>query len=144
MELNIKNKRVLVTGSSKGIGFGILNSLGSVVIANTEIMKAQKITNELKCQLISADVSNPEQAADLIEKSIGLMGGLDILICMLELVYQFLLARIQRTERIFNMNFSTTTLLRLQDLILIFSGTIVCISSVCEQILLMEHHLQCC
>ena len=38
MELNIKNKRVLVTGSSKGIGFGILNSFvneGSVVIANS-------------------------------------------------------------------------------------------------------------
>ena len=83
--IKYKNKRVLVTGSSKGIGFGILNSFvneGSVVTANSRNNDAlKKITNELKCHSISADVCNPEQAKDLIEKSIELMGGLDILIC---------------------------------------------------------------
>ena len=139
MELNIKNKRVLVTGSSKGIGFGILNSFvneGSVVIANSRNNdELKKITNELKCHSISADVSNPEQAKDLIEKSIELMGGLDILICNVGNGLSVPPGQESREEweRIFNMNFfSTTNIVEaarpyLKD----SSGTIICISSIC-------------
>ena len=85
MNLNIKDKKVLVTGSSRGIGLSIVQSFikeGCSVVANgrnqEDLLKA---INNLKCHGIAADVSDPNESKRLVDEAIDCMGGIDVLIC---------------------------------------------------------------
>lgn len=90
MNFDLSNKVALVTGSSSGIGAAIAKELAASGAAvaihyrgNADGAKtvADDIRNHGgKCELFQADVSNTEQAAELIKKVQESFGGLDILI----------------------------------------------------------------
>jgi len=90
MDLNLKGKRVLVTGGSRGIGASICKAfaaMGADVIvnfaANHEAAEkvVQAITREgVKAMKIQADVSDYKQVRKMFKKIISEFGGLDVLV----------------------------------------------------------------
>jgi len=87
MELELKNKIVLVTGSSRGIGKEIASTFldeGCKVILNgrdkKSLEKTSKFFNHLT-KFIVADVTKPLECKKLVKKIIQLYGRLDILVC---------------------------------------------------------------
>lgn len=86
----LKNKIVLITGSSRGIGKAIAYAFAEnscTVILNSNSNKSQLIEtyNEFidkgfKCYYIQADVSKYNEVTDMIEKIYNLFGKIDILI----------------------------------------------------------------
>lgn len=88
--INLKDKKVLITGSSRGIGAEIakkMAALGAEVIINYANSKAraEEVKSEIEAaggtaHLIQADVSDFEQAADLVKTAYKKMGGLNVLV----------------------------------------------------------------
>ena len=86
MNLNLKNKKVLVTGSSHGIGLEIakcLSNEGCVVAINgrnkRKLFKASKLVS--KSFPIQGDVTNRKSAKKVIDKTAKNLGSIDILVC---------------------------------------------------------------
>ncbi|WP_034600862.1 3-oxoacyl-[acyl-carrier-protein] reductase [Clostridiisalibacter paucivorans] len=88
--MNLEGKVALITGGSRGIGKSIalkLASLGANVIINysSNETKANKVVDEIK-ELgsegiaIKADVSNVEQAKNLIDEALSKFNKIDILV----------------------------------------------------------------
>ena len=90
MDLQLKDKRAFVAGSSRGLGFATALTLareGCKVAINSREKKnakaaAKKITKESGTQAygFAGDVSKASNAEDLIESVVNALGGLDILI----------------------------------------------------------------
>ncbi len=90
MDLQLKNKRALVTGSSRGLGYAIAHLLAAegcrVAINSRQSANVQaaadKIASETNGQIypIAADLSLAEAAGQLVEWAAGAMGGLDLLV----------------------------------------------------------------
>lgn len=88
--MNFKNKVVLVTGSSRGIGRSIAVKFakeGANVIINykSNTKEAEVITEIIssygnKCLCIQADVSNDKQVKSMIEKIIKEFGKIDVVV----------------------------------------------------------------
>ena len=88
----LEKKRALVTGSSSGIGAGVALAFareGADVVVNYPTPKqqeaAEKIAEEVrsagrKSEAIQADVSEPDQVAQLVEGGVAALGGIDILV----------------------------------------------------------------
>jgi len=87
---SLKNKTVLVTGGSRGIGEAIALSFaraGANVIINynQSHTKAEMIVQEIensggKAIAVKADISDFEQAKSLVEKGIEVFGNIDVLV----------------------------------------------------------------
>lgn len=87
--MRFKNKVVIITGSSLGIGKALANQLGkqgaTIVLNGRNIERLEKINQEMQ-QLgfqtiaIGGDVSNIDDCKSLINKTIETFGKLDILI----------------------------------------------------------------
>jgi 3-oxoacyl-[acyl-carrier protein] reductase len=91
---SLEGKTALVTGASRGIGRAIAAELAragaSVVIGyRSGAEEAQAIAAEIGGRAVQADVSNPEEAARLVEEA----GDLDILVNNAGLTRDGLLAR---------------------------------------------------
>ena len=90
MELGLKNKRALVTGSSRGLGFATALALAKegcrVAVNGRDENKikdaAEKVRKETGTQVIglAGDVSLPDMPEKLIQQTVENFGGLDILI----------------------------------------------------------------
>jgi 3-oxoacyl-[acyl-carrier protein] reductase len=90
MDLQLKDKRAFVAGSSRGLGFATALTLAregckvAINSRNEEKIKAaaEKITNETGTQAygFAGDVSNASAADTLIESAVESLDGLDILI----------------------------------------------------------------
>ena len=90
MSFSLSNKVALVTGSSRGLGYGVAKSLGNAgakVVINylNDRESAEKALGRLKAEgihamLVRADVSDPEQIASLVEAVEEKFGSLDILV----------------------------------------------------------------
>src|SRR6516225_5715006 len=88
----LENKRALVTGSGSGIGAGVALAFareGADVVINYPTPKqkeaAETIAEQVqaagrKSKALQADVSEPAQAAQLVEGSVAALGGIDILV----------------------------------------------------------------
>ncbi len=93
----LKGKNVLVTGGTSGIGQAIavrFSEYGSNIAINyrqrpeeasgteQQVQECIKKVNQqgVKNVLVKADVSRPEQVAEMFENAIGELGGIDILI----------------------------------------------------------------
>jgi len=86
MDLDLAGKRVLVTGSSQGIGLGIVKAFqreGAYIVSNGRdgVKLASSIAGLEHCFGIVSDVTDTFQAADLVEKTVARLGGIDILVC---------------------------------------------------------------
>ena len=85
MDLQLKGKKALVMGSSTGLGRAVAESLIAegvqVILCSRSDDKLQKAVQETGARAgIAADLTKPGAAKNLIEKSIQLLGGLDILV----------------------------------------------------------------
>jgi 3-oxoacyl-[acyl-carrier protein] reductase len=84
MDLQIKGKRALVTGSSKGLGRAIAAGLAAegvhVAIASRNKDSVAKTAAELKVEGFTTDLSQPGAAEKLIAEVNAKLGGIDILV----------------------------------------------------------------
>ncbi len=87
MYINLSGLNVLVTGASKGIGKAIASKLaeaGATVAVhyNTNMREAENLAHVLgnESKSFQADLSQPEEAANLFDRVIMEMGSLEILI----------------------------------------------------------------
>lgn len=90
MDLGLKDKRALVAGSSRGLGFATALTLvreGCKVVINSRKADnaktaAERITKETSSQAfwMVGDVSKASSAENLIQSAVAVLGGLDILI----------------------------------------------------------------
>lgn len=90
MDLGINGRRALVTGASSGLGLATARALAangvSVVLASRSLERlhaaAATITpsSGASVHVAAADVSDAAAAVELVETSVALMGGVDILI----------------------------------------------------------------
>jgi glucose 1-dehydrogenase len=88
--MRLEGKRALVTGSSRGIGKGIVLAFareGADVVINyvgqrdeAERTRAEAAKSGRRVAVLQADVSIPAKARDLVDRSIAELGGLDILV----------------------------------------------------------------
>ena len=90
MDLHLKDKRALVTGASRGLGYAVALGLareGCRVAVNSRdatnaSSAAARIAGETGSQTLAlaGDVSAPEVPARLIEQTVNALGGLDLLV----------------------------------------------------------------
>jgi 3-oxoacyl-[acyl-carrier protein] reductase len=90
MDLGIKDKRALVLGSSKGLGYAVAHALAAegvrVAVSSSSMDRAQeaarRITDETgtKASAFVGDVSTPENMNKLADAVVGELGGVDILV----------------------------------------------------------------
>lgn len=90
MDLKLKGSRALVTGASRGLGYAVGHGLaleGAQIGLNSRdeqrvTKAAQKLVHETGAKVvpISGDVSMPEIPAEIIQKMVASLGGLDILV----------------------------------------------------------------
>ena len=87
--MKLDGKTAVVTGAAQGIGKEIACSLAkegaNVVVSDIDIEHAEQTAAKIKKMgretlVIKADVSVPEEAANIVEETIDKLGGLDILI----------------------------------------------------------------
>lgn len=90
MDLKLKDKRALVTGASRGLGYAVALGLareGCRVAVNSRdkariSAAAARIAAETGSQAVAlaGDLSDPSVAARLVEEAVGALGGLDLLV----------------------------------------------------------------
>lgn len=85
MDLQLKNKKALVFGSSDGIGRAIAESLiaegAKVVLCSRTEEKLKKVADQINANgYVTADLTNAGEAKKATEEAINHLGGLDILI----------------------------------------------------------------
>ena len=83
---DILNKKVLITGSSSGIGFEIAKSFSdagaSVVLNGRDENKLKKVAKHiLNSKTIYGNVEDSKVAKKIVSKAVFLLKGLDIIVC---------------------------------------------------------------
>lgn len=82
--MDLKNAKVLVTGGSMGIGYAAAKSLieagAKVVICGRDAKKLDTAAKELGAVPVTADVSKESEVIKLVEKTIGVLNGYNVLI----------------------------------------------------------------
>lgn len=87
---DLKGKRVLITGSSTGIGAALALELGRygaavAVHGNKNVAAADAVADQLrssggKALVVAGDVGVPEEAARIVDEAVAGLGGLDVLV----------------------------------------------------------------
>ena len=90
MDLNLKNKTAIVTGSSRGIGKKIAEALAkegaNIVVIATNLDKASQVAEELKSSYnietlaLQHDAKSSESCKEVIAKTIEKFNSIDILV----------------------------------------------------------------
>jgi len=143
MDLELKGCRVLVTGSSRGIGFSIAKAFlneGCAVVLNSK--NSVSLTKSVKlletsgsCFGVTADVTKVTDTQKLISKTSDLLGGLDILVCNVGSGRSVKAGTESKKdwEKMLGINFfSTTNVVEAARTELSESkGSVICITSIC-------------
>ncbi len=140
MQLELKDKKVLITGSSHGIGEEIahvLHAEGCRIALNGRNSSAlQHVKEKLSGSVgIVGDVTKPEEAKHIVREAVNTLGGLDILICNVGNGRSLPPGNehYEEWQRVFASNlWSTTNMVEAARSSLAASkGNIVCLSSIC-------------
>jgi 3-oxoacyl-[acyl-carrier protein] reductase len=140
MELELDGKVALVTGSSRGIGRTIAETLQSegckVAINSRNKDSLLHASKTLPGSVISqGDVSNPQEAQGVVKKVLATLGQIDILICNVGSGSSVRPGDENHEEwqRVFAINlWSTTNMVEAAgEALAATKGSIVCISSIC-------------
>ena len=81
--MEIKNKRVVITGAASGIGYALCeefhaNGAQSIVCVDMNEDGAKEIAEKINGIAVAADVSNEQDIINVIEKANEYSGGIDI------------------------------------------------------------------
>ena len=140
MEINFKNKLVLVTGSTKGIGFCIaenLLKLGANVIFNSRSNDKKKLNKIKKGSFnhLIADVSDSSQAKFLLKEIKNKYGLLDHIVCNVGNGSSFNMKNgsYEEIDTMLKRNlFTSSNIVSISPNYMVKErGSIVCISSIC-------------
>jgi len=140
IDLNLKNKKVLITGGSRGIGLSVLSKfyeLGSkilIVASNKEnLERAKKKYNDI--HILQCDLSNHSKINDIFKTVSETLGGLDVLVNNAGITKDNLAIRMSKNDwlNVIDLNL-TSSFLMCQESIKIMlknkGGSIINISSV--------------
>ena len=138
MNLNLTGKKVLVTGSSRGIGLQIANAFTlegcSVVFNSRSLFKPQGPSNS-DAYFVSGDVSNEIGAKSVIDEAASILDGLDIVICNVGSGRSVPPGQENQEAwtASFDINFYSTiyTIQAARSFLKASRGVIICISSIC-------------
>jgi len=140
MNLELADKRALVTGSSRGIGLAIAQTLqaeGCRVALNGRhsgaLVEAQRmVSGAVVCP---GDMTSPEQAQAVVRGAVQQLGALDILVCNIGSGQSVAAGEETPDEwqRVFAINLwsATNSVEAAHTTLAETSGSIVCISSIC-------------
>lgn len=139
MNLNLAGKKVLVTGSSRGIGLQIARQFsdeGCKVALNGRNDIPSHISRAVYDSVsVIGDVSNEVGARKVIKESIKKLDGLDVVICNVGSGRSIKPGQenIKAWKDAFNTNFYSTTCVveAARPYLKVSEGVIICISSIC-------------
>lgn len=89
MDLQLKDKVVIVTGGAKGIGAAIVRSLASEsaipVVVDHDADAGEHLKNEIKargaaCELVTLDLSTAQNCSKSVEQTVTIFGRIDALV----------------------------------------------------------------
>ena len=117
--INLKNKNIIVTGASGGIGNSIVKKLSefgaNILATGTKIEKLEKLKSEIKnIKALSFDISQSEKIEEFIENATTQLGGkLDCIVNNAGLTQDNLAIRMSIDEwhKVINVNLTSTFLL---------------------------------
>lgn len=140
MDLGLSGKTALVTGSSRGIGFAIaaaLDAEGCTVALNGRsdaglMAAAARLPGAIA---VSGDVSTAHGARNVVERAVGSLGHLDILVCNVGGGKSVAPGEESHEEwqRMFALNLwsATNSVEAARNALAASGGAIVCVSSIC-------------
>lgn len=140
MDLNLKGKVALVTGSSSGIGFQIAYFLAQegckVVLNGRNKVALEAAAKKIRAsKYVAGDVTTEKGAFETVEQSIAIHGQLDILVCNVGSGVSLPPGAENEGEwiRVLGLNLlaATNTVLSARQYLAQTSGVILCISSIC-------------
>lgn len=140
MDLGLKGKKALISGSSRGIGYAIARTLfeeGCQVALNgcSAVRLAKAVKSLQGSKAILGDVACPREAGGVIQKAVAALRGLDILVCNVGSGRSVPPGKESAREwqRVFGVNlWSATNLIEAaQGHLRSSRGVVVCISSIC-------------
>lgn len=140
MQLELAGKTALVTGSSRGIGRAIAQTLHDegcrVALNGRTAADVSLVASELSGAIaVVGDVTRPDEARRVVSEATAALGGLDILVCNVGSGRSVPPGEetFEEWQRVFAMNLwsTTNTVEAAREALAASTGVIVCISSIC-------------
>jgi len=144
---NLKNKSILITGSSRGIGKSIANHCAThganVIISSRKMDACENTANEINNSIgkevafpISANISDDKQLELLVKNTMDKLGKIDVLICNAAtnpFMGSMIDMPMEKFDKVMNNNIKSNQLLCnlvLPDMVARKDGCIIIISSI--------------
>ena len=144
---NLKNKSILITGSSRGIGKYIANHCAihgaNVIISSRKMDACENTANEINNSIgkevafpISANISDDQQLELLVKNTMDKLGKIDVLICNAAtnpFMGSMIDMPMEKFDKVMNNNIKSNQLLCnlvLPDMVARKDGCIIIISSI--------------
>jgi 3-oxoacyl-[acyl-carrier protein] reductase len=135
----LENKKALVTGSSRGIGFEIalkLASNGAKIIANSRNQAELEKVFEKNPNIngIAGDVTNAKEAEHIVSSALEALDNLDVVVCNVGSGRSVLPGKetVNEWHRVFSINFfSTINIIEAMKINKIKNCSVICITSIC-------------
>jgi len=140
MNLELKGKKALISGSSRGIGYAVARSLAEegcqVALNGCSAARLAQAVKSLKASTgIRGNVCRPREAGVVVRKAVAALEGLDILVCNVGSGQSVPPGKEDAREwqRVFGINlWSATNLIEAARKYLVASkGVVICVSSIC-------------
>ena len=117
--INLKNKNIIITGASGGIGHAIVKKLSefeaNILATGTKIEKLEELKSKFKnVKILSFDISQSEKIEEFIENATTQLGGkLDCIVNNAGLTQDNLAIRMSLSEwkKVIDVNLTSTFLL---------------------------------